>query len=121
MLSSELRDKVFEFVESSITINQLEEWLVPRLSWFLRDPNSTDADVVAAIELGLSETSSNIKTIEEFRDDLRRVLRENNTIQVFYPAGMRVETSSSNRTDVSFPLIYTSNQYMIESIEVWQT
>lgn len=121
MLSSDLRDKILEFVESSITANQLEEWLVPRLSWFLQDQNSTDADVVAAIELGLSETSSHIKTLEEFRDDLRRVLLENNTIQVFYPADMQIKTSASNRTEVLLPIAYTSNQYMVESIEAWPT
>ena len=52
MLSSDLRDKVLQFVETSITTSQLEEWLVPRLPLFLRTPDTVDANVVAAIELG---------------------------------------------------------------------
>src|SRR3972149_5242112 len=101
MLSSDLRDKVLQFVESSINMGQLEEWLVPRLSFFLRTPDTVDADVVAAIELGLAEVSSGIKTKDEFRDYLKNVLRENSAISTFFPANLsqRTESGSANRTE----------------------
>jgi len=101
MLSSDLRDKALQFVETSITLSQLEEWLVPRLPFFLRTPDSVDANVVAAIELGLAEVSSGIRTQDEFRDYLKDVLRENSAISAFYPADLsqRIESGSANRTE----------------------
>ena len=101
MLSSDLRDKVLQFVEASITMSQIEEWLVPRLPFFLRNPDTVDADVVAAIELGLAEVSSGIRTKDDFRDYLKNVLRENSAISAFYPINLtqRIESGSANRTE----------------------
>ena len=102
MLSSELSNKILEFVESSITMSQLEEWLVPRLPFFLRTPNSADADVVSAVELGLAEVSSRIRTNEEFRNYLRHVLRQHNLVSTLHPANLswRTESSSANQNCV---------------------
>ena len=80
MLSSEVREKVTEFVESNISLSELEEWLVPRLPSFMREPYSADSDVVAEIELGLAEINDGIRTTEELRNNLKRVL-ENHSLQ----------------------------------------
>jgi hypothetical protein len=103
MLSFDLSNKVTEFVESVITMSDLEEWLVPRLPMFLTDPHSDNSDVVAAIELGLAEVSNGIKTVDEFRHELRQVLRER-IVQLAWhvadwPCNPEVQTGSSNRTE----------------------
>lgn len=96
MLSSEFREKILEFIESNITAAQLEEWLVPKLPFFLRLPDTADADAVAATELGLAELNDGIRTIEELRSLLLDVLRE------YRVASIRVigqpMTSAANRT-----------------------
>ena len=67
MLSYEFKDVIFEFIQSNITVQQLEEWLVPRLPTLIKEQDSSDADVVATIELGLAEMSDGIRTEEDFR------------------------------------------------------
>ncbi len=70
MLSHELRDKVLQYVNAEITLEELEDWLVPRLPEYLTFQPSTDAEVAGAIELGLAELSDCLIT----EDDLRRSL-----------------------------------------------
>jgi hypothetical protein len=79
MLSYELEKMVLQYIRCEITIEQLEDWLVPRLPVFLRLPHSSDSDVVAAIELGLAEMSDEIRNEAEFREFLSDVLREHST------------------------------------------
>ena len=100
MLSSELKEKIIEFIETEITLEQLEEWFVPRLPIFLRSPHTTDADVVSAIELSLAEVQEEIRTETEVRDYLKEVLSEQDTIEVSFPSkpSWKVENSSSNQT-----------------------
>ena len=71
MISSDLMDQITQYLNNQITINDLEDWLVPREPWLLRDPISDDADIVGVIELGLAEMGSGIRSEEEFRDFLR--------------------------------------------------
>ena len=103
MLSTELRDTIQDFIEAKITLAQLEDWLVPRLPYYLRFPNSTDADVVSAVELGLAEISSRIRSKDEIREYLKQVLQENTAISAFYPqdTSVHVETVSVNGTSQS--------------------
>jgi hypothetical protein len=71
MISSELKDKVFQVINDELTVEQLEEWLAPRLPTFLASPNSADSDIVSAIELGLAEINDGIRT----KDSLLRLLQ----------------------------------------------
>lgn len=102
MISSELKDKVFQALDSSITVEQFEEWLVPRLPAFLASPNSADSNVVAAIELGLAEMSDNIRTRDEFLMLLKTAIQEEETILTIYPPSslpeFTVTSSSSSQT-----------------------
>lgn len=75
-----LRDAILEFVERRITTHELEEWLVPRLPTLIKYPDSADADVVSAIELGLTELDFGIRTHEDFVQFLQRVLREHSVV-----------------------------------------
>lgn len=117
MLSAELRDKLRDFVESNIRISDLEEWLVPRLPFFLRFPNSTDADVVSAVELGLAHMANSITTKDEFRDYLKQLLQAQTAISTNYPFAtyLNVETSSSNRTEPTSILTF-GDQFALSHI-----
>ena len=109
MISLELRDKVYQFVEGEISATQIEEWVVPRLRLFLESVESADADVVAAIELGLAEMSDGIRTEVQFRDLMKQVLREHAAASVFLRAHPRDDTTSANRTsELVAPVVGTA-------------
>lgn len=94
MLSSELRNKIIEFVEKKIEISELENWLVPNLPLLISSPDSLNSDVVSAIELGLAEVSSDLRTQEEFTQLLLDVLSEE-AIKSNYPVNSVTKASSS--------------------------
>jgi hypothetical protein len=100
MLSYELEEKVLQYVNYEISLEQLEDWLVPRLPAFLVFSDSSDSDVVAAIELSLAEISDGIRTEDELRDLLFDVLRKDPTTWLLYPSDRsQIDTSSSiNKT-----------------------
>lgn len=82
---------------------QLEEWLVPKMPTFLKYPESADADVVSAVELGLAEMAAGIRTEENFREFLKQVLQEQTAVLTFFPSslsqrGQLTESFSSNQT-----------------------
>jgi len=70
MLSLELRDVVLEFVENRKSIQDLEDWCIPRLPFFLANPNSTDSELLAEIEIGLAEYHNGTLNKDELRQDL---------------------------------------------------
>lgn len=76
MLSSKLRRKINQFLEAAITIEELEDWYVARLPLLLIDPNSTDSDLVSAIELGLAELNAGIRDENNLRQFLEEALRQ---------------------------------------------
>jgi hypothetical protein len=100
MISSNLREKILQYIELDISKTQLEEWFVPRLPVFLRYPESADADVVSAVELGLAEMTAGIRTEDNFRKFLRRVIQEQTAVATFFPPApnSNVESTSSNQT-----------------------
>lgn len=98
MISSELYKKVAEVIDNLITVQQLEEWLVPRLPAFLVDPNSSDADIIATIELGLAEMNDGIRTKEEFSKLLRDTIQEQNIILNWSPSSEYYKSGASNQT-----------------------
>lgn len=85
MISNVLRNKVLDLNEKKITVEELEEWIVPHLPMFISDPDSGDADLAAAIELGLAELASDIRTYENFVGYLLRVMQDNTVVYTVYP------------------------------------
>ena len=116
MLSLELKDKIYQYIDSSITLEQLEDWIVAGLRNYLRHQETTDAGVVSIVELGLAEIANGIRSEDEFRSSLRSVLQDNVTDMAFYPSDSRTLTGSANETahplTVSFqmPQIVTFNE-----------
>ena len=95
MISLELRDQINQVISKTTSIEDFEEWLVPRLPELITPPNSIDSDVVAAIELGFAEMAAHIRTEEEFIEYLHDILNEQSTTVVSY------STTSSNTNIVS--------------------
>ena len=95
MLSYELNEKITKYLNQEISLPELEEWIVPRLPYFLQLPQSGDAEVISAFELGLAEMTNGTKTEAGFNELLTQALSEQ--VNIRYQLGdSRTETSSSN-------------------------
>jgi uncharacterized membrane protein len=86
MISSALREKIIDFVESQISLDQLEEWFVPRSLEFFRQPDSEDVIIAGAVELCIAEFSEQIRSIDECRAYLRQALSEHSVFVDSTPA-----------------------------------
>lgn len=104
MISSELLEKLFQFVDREISTAELEEWIIPRSFSIMADPESDDSDILAAFELGLVDMSAGSITEEEFREILRQEVRsKTETVWAEYPeTNVHIVTGSSNQIIDSF-------------------
>jgi len=82
MLTPELKQKIIDYLRQEISLQELEEWMIPYESHFLADPDSADADAVSAIELCLAEWSNGLRSEENVRRLLREVIEKHETVQV---------------------------------------
>lgn len=105
MISLELNEKVRDYLDEEISIQELEEWLVPREPIFLSQPDSEDEDIISAIELGLAEIDTEIRTEEEFRNFLSDVLRKYLVIWIAYPASTSKQTKSGSANTITENLV----------------
>lgn len=67
MLSYELREQVLDYINNRIDFEDLQDWYVPRLRQFLEDPNSADADMIAAIELASVQLAEGLSSEDEVK------------------------------------------------------
>lgn len=100
MIASELRERITQYVDNALSLEELEEWLIPRLPIYARESDSEDANAVATIELGLAELSEELFTEEQLREQLQALLNRMHSIKLPSPfEDMIVTTSrSSNET-----------------------
>jgi hypothetical protein len=110
MLSYELRDEILRYVEANVTLEKLEEWLVPRLHTLLIDPNSPDSDLVAAIELGLAEINDGIRTENEFRELLLDALRDHTTSSAAFTTAQTESDAVNSDTKVIPAVRWSASQ-----------
>lgn len=68
MITFEIYRSVQEYLESSITLHELEERLLPFMPAILREPYSDDADIVAAVELAKVDFDNGLLDKEEARE-----------------------------------------------------
>lgn len=100
MISFELSNTISQYITSEISLEELENWLVPRLPAILRSPETEDAGIVAEIELGLAEISNRYWTEEEFRIMLNELLMEHTT--EFVSLIREPEPATSTGTSTSY-------------------
>ncbi|MDI7274918.1 MAG: hypothetical protein QME94_02960, partial [Anaerolineae bacterium] len=84
--------------ERQIGIEELEDWLAPRLLRFFQSPSSPDARMAAKIELGLAELDDGTITEDELRERLRDALRQQSTVALFVPRPPETEASAASET-----------------------
>lgn len=109
MISDTLREKVTELIENKITVEELEKWMVPQLPILAADPDSDDADMTSAIELGLAEMSDNIRSYDEFIHYLREVLQEKAELVIKQPATITSSTGENVFVPFSFVAVQVSS------------
>ena len=118
MITSELLSVIDEYVEGVISLVELEDWLVPRLSSLFRlpltEPDATD--LAAAVELGLAEMSNQAKTEDEFRKMLKTLLQGIISVRVVYPPDRVTVTASSNQTSVMPARGHVSDQFVVRRV-----
>jgi len=67
-------EKVYSYLEQRTSLEDLEDWLIPRLPLFFSLPKSSMTELVSTVELGLAEMSSRALSEEEFRGQIRDYL-----------------------------------------------
>ena len=65
MLTSEVVNVVDRYLEKVITLEELEDWLVPRLPLFFKWPYSSLTDSITEIEVALADMSGQILSIPD--------------------------------------------------------
>lgn len=74
MLDSELWGVVEKYTNQDITLEEFEDWLLPRSAFFLESSNPEDVHFAAGIELALAEATHEQKTEDELRKQLSGLL-----------------------------------------------
>lgn len=120
MLSYELREHVLDYINNRIDLEDLEDWYVPRLRRFLEDPNSADADVIAAIELISVHLMEGLSSEEEARDMLWDALAQHSSVMhrnlseyLYTPGEIVADTSTSSSGTTTLREMYRSGDYYI--------
>jgi hypothetical protein len=104
MFTYELVEQAKNFINGEIGIEQLEDWLTPRLEDFLEDTESLDCGIAAAIEDYLALYSDEAINLYEFRLQLAEYL-EHASDNFNVPIGIAFINKIT--TGVSTPDVYT--------------
>jgi len=67
--------KTFQYLGHQITLEELEDWLVPHLPRYLSMEPCSESELAGAIELGLAEMSAEQRTEDEFRATLQEFVK----------------------------------------------
>ncbi len=71
MLSPDLHDKVSDFLNHRVSVDELIRWLRPRELSMVVDPDSPDSELIAAIELAHAELHDGLGDETAFRSSVR--------------------------------------------------
>jgi hypothetical protein len=116
-LTSEIFRKVFQYLDGKISVEDVEDWLVPHLYELLTLPPSSASELAGIIELGLAEISNDQSSEEDFRSLLTKYILEHNTITIdMRPPELVCTSSSANTTQVMFPATPSKFHASLESI-----
>ena len=116
-LTSEIFRKVFQYLDSKIDVEDIEDWLVPHLYEFLTLPPCSASELAGVIELSLAEMSNGQCSEEDFRSLLKKYVLEHNTITIdVRPPELVCTSSSANTTQIVFPAIPSEPHASLASI-----
>ena len=119
--SIEIYSKVGEYLSRTITLQELESWLVDMWPTFLQNSDSAVSELAAFIELCLSEINAGIRT----ERSLKTLLKQHPGVEAItltsYPITSNIDmTSSANDfvKPIDFPYFDQSPSGYIEFQEV---
>jgi len=72
--------KVNQYLDKKISFQELEDWIVDHLFYFIYSPNNTAKDLAGIIELSLAEMSNGHLSEEEFRERIHNFIMHTSTI-----------------------------------------
>ena len=101
MFLLEFFEKIYSYLEETISLRDLEDWLVPRLPLLFSLPKSSMTDLISTIELGLAEMSSGTLSEEEFRNRVWDYLRTLQTVTFHLEAQQTPSTGASSKLSQS--------------------
>lgn len=90
------------YLEGDLTLDGLQEWLVPRLGSFLVDPHCTASELAGLMELCFADIGAGEADEEELRGLIGDFLRANETIVLASASAVR--TTTSNATALIQPI-----------------
>lgn len=113
--SIELLRTLDDYLKRRITLQELESWVVPRLPILLDAPDSSVAQLAAAVELYLAEFHSGIRTERSVRVALSRCLALERKEWFLYPSEQeRSVTSSASTVPIELPVL-------LSQLRVWRS
>ena len=99
-LSLDIFGVTHRYLEGGLTLDDVQEWLVPRLGSFLVDPDCTASQLAGLFELCFADIAAGEADEDELRDLISDFLRANETIML----ASAVRTTTSNATVSIQPL-----------------
>ena len=112
MNSSDLRKKIDNYIDKSISLLELEEWFVPRLPEYLANPDSQDSELIATLELALTEYSEGIHDDETVRKLMADALRREKITMIRVYNETELSTTASP-TRVTKPMKLTQSMNVV--------
>ena len=100
MISLQLKNIAYEYLESEIDLDELQSRLAPNMLTLISDPQSADADLVAEIQLGIAEISNSIISEGQFRNELRKELEKHTNAFLRHSESSYTDTSSQNQQTI---------------------
>lgn len=70
------------YLDGAVALDDVQEWLVPRLGIFLVDPHATASELAGLLELGFADIAAGEADEGELRELVSAFLRENESIQL---------------------------------------
>ena len=115
-LTSEIFREVFQYLDGRISLEDVEDWLVPHLYDLLMLAPCSASEIAGIIELGLAEISNGQSSEEDFRSLLRKYILEHSTITIdARPPELVCTSSSANTTQIMFPATPSEFHASLES------
>lgn len=116
-LTSEIFGKVFQYLDGKISLEDIEDWLVPHLYEFLTLPPCSASELAGVVELGLAELSIGQHSEHDFRAMLQEYIREHDTITIdMRPPEPVCTGTSTDTTSIMFSAMSSEIRVSLENI-----
>lgn len=117
MISFEIYREVREYLESRITLHQLENRLLPFMPGILSKPHSDNANIVSAIELATVDFDNKILSELEAREYIDRIFRKYETSVVsLIDREVEISTGTSSVIGSRVGIDATTSVIRLESV-----